>query len=313
MAMKLIDEQGHKYGHLTVIELAKDKNGRTAWKCKCDCGNEKMVRGSDLRKGKITSCGRKCSKKEHDYIDLTGQRFGRLLVIERYPENNKFNKVQWRCKCDCGNEVIKTTNALKDSGTESCGCLLKEITSKRMRKDLIGQVFGYLTVIENTNKISSRGNQIWLCQCQCGNFKEVETHDLTTGNTQTCGCKSSSHGEILIANILNKYSDISYRKEATLSDLQSDKNRPLRFDFEIQYKNIKGYIEFNGRQHYESIAYMGGKEGFERRQFLDNLKISYCINNDLPLLIIKYDESLIEIEQKIKNFIILLGSKNQEV
>lgn len=311
--MKLIDEQGHKYGHLTVLELTKDKNNRTAWLCKCDCGNEKIVRGSDLRKGKITSCGRQCSKKEHDYIDLTGQRFGKLLVIERYPENNKFNRVQWKCKCDCGNEVIKTTNALKDFGTESCGCILKEITSKRMRKNLIGQTFGYLTVVKNTGKISPSGGQIWLCQCKCGNFKEVETHLLTAGSTQTCGCKSSSHGEILIMNILDKYSEIHYRKEVILPDLISDKNKHLRFDFEIQYQNNKGYIEFNGQQHYQCVPYMGGEEGLQRRQFLDNLKLSYCLNNNLPLLIIKYNEPLTQIEEKIKSFITLLQNKIEEV
>lgn len=54
---KLINELGNKYGALTVIEIAKDKNGRTAWLCVCDCGNKKIVRGPDLRKGRITSCG----------------------------------------------------------------------------------------------------------------------------------------------------------------------------------------------------------------------------------------------------------------
>lgn len=50
MPSKLIDETGNVYGALTVISLTKDKNGRTAWLCKCKCGNEKIVRGSDLRK-----------------------------------------------------------------------------------------------------------------------------------------------------------------------------------------------------------------------------------------------------------------------
>ena len=54
---KLINELGNKYGALTVIEVTKDKNEWTAWLCICDCGNQKIVRGSDLRKGKITSCG----------------------------------------------------------------------------------------------------------------------------------------------------------------------------------------------------------------------------------------------------------------
>lgn len=57
MGQKLIDETGHRYGALTVIEVTKDKNNRTAWRCICDCGNYTIVRGPDLRKGNITSCG----------------------------------------------------------------------------------------------------------------------------------------------------------------------------------------------------------------------------------------------------------------
>lgn len=148
MAMKLIDEQGHKYGHLTVIELTKDKNDRTAWRCKCDCGNEKIVRGSDLRKGKITSCGASCKAKEHFFYDLTGQRFGKLTVIERLPNNNKFNRILWRCICDCGQEKIVNSASLRSNKVRSCGCLHKEIQVQLHAKDLTNQTFGMLTAIK---------------------------------------------------------------------------------------------------------------------------------------------------------------------
>lgn len=46
MGQKLIDETGKKFGALTVISLTKDKNGRTAWLCQCDCGDTKIANSS---------------------------------------------------------------------------------------------------------------------------------------------------------------------------------------------------------------------------------------------------------------------------
>lgn len=54
-------------------------------------------------------------------IDLTGQRFGRLVVIESVGRS-KYRYGLWRCKCDCGNEVIVATNLLHRGKTQSCGC-----------------------------------------------------------------------------------------------------------------------------------------------------------------------------------------------
>lgn len=57
--------------------------------------------------------------------NLIGQKFSRLLVVER-AENNKFNQVQWLCKCDCGNTKIAKAQSLVSGECKSCGCLKKE-------------------------------------------------------------------------------------------------------------------------------------------------------------------------------------------
>lgn len=59
-----------------------------------------------------------------NYIDLTGQRFGRLLVLRRVGSKGK--SPTWYCICDCGNEKIATTTNLKSGATKSCGCLRLE-------------------------------------------------------------------------------------------------------------------------------------------------------------------------------------------
>jgi len=62
-------------------------------------------------------------------INLAGQKFGRLTVLEQI-KNTKFTS--WKCRCSCGNETVVTTNSLKNKKIQSCGCLRKEITIKRM-------------------------------------------------------------------------------------------------------------------------------------------------------------------------------------
>lgn len=55
-------------------------------------------------------------------VDLTGQRFGRLVVIERGPPHPTSLNAAWRCRCDCGNETVVLSNHLRAGTTVSCGC-----------------------------------------------------------------------------------------------------------------------------------------------------------------------------------------------
>ena len=59
------------------------------------------------------------------FIDLTGQRFGRLTVIER-AENSKHKKARWKCLCDCGGVIVVEALLLKQEKTKSCGCYRRE-------------------------------------------------------------------------------------------------------------------------------------------------------------------------------------------
>lgn len=63
--------------------------------------------------------------------DLTGQRFGKLTVLKLIPREERTwsNKERaWECQCDCGNKVIvRQRNLLASRGTQSCGCLRKEM------------------------------------------------------------------------------------------------------------------------------------------------------------------------------------------
>lgn len=64
-------------------------------------------------------------------LDLVGQRFGRLVVIERV-ESDKWGQSRWKCKCDCGNEIITKGNCLVRGHTKSCGCYNLEKCIERL-------------------------------------------------------------------------------------------------------------------------------------------------------------------------------------
>lgn len=67
------DRTGERYGRLVVVEHAgKDKRGKHLWRCKCDCGNEKVVVADNLSSGKSNSCG--CLKTE--FLKRRGNQFG---------------------------------------------------------------------------------------------------------------------------------------------------------------------------------------------------------------------------------------------
>ena len=114
-----------------------------------------------------------------NFQDLTGQKFGRLTVLERAESKGK--RTYWRCKCDCGNECTVVGTNLRSGHTKSCGCLVSEV------KDLSGLKFGRLTVLNYDHKDASN-KSYWLCECECGNECTVQGYLLTSGKTKSCGC-----------------------------------------------------------------------------------------------------------------------------
>lgn len=65
------------------------------------------------------------------FIDLTGQKFGRLTALRRV--ENKSKHTMWLCRCDCGNEVAVDGGNLRKGLTKSCGCYNRELASKRVK------------------------------------------------------------------------------------------------------------------------------------------------------------------------------------
>lgn len=300
MSKQLINELGNKYGLLTVIGKDKDKNNRTIWICKCECGNIKQVKGSDLRAGKITTCGAGCPLKflrNSNFKNLIGQKFGRLTVLS-FKEINKNHKSVWHCKCDCGKECDVIGTQMENGYIQSCGCLHTEKMQQLLSNSIIGKRYGKLIVIDKDYDL--KHHLIWKCQCDCGNFIYLSGAQLTgERGTRSCGCIKSSY-ELKIKQILEKL-QIKFQSQQKFSDLKDI--RQLSYDFGI-YKNNKiiGLIEYQGDQHFKPIEYYGGEEQFKIQQKHDKIKFYYAKIHHIPLLYLSKKDNDI-LENKIKEFL----------
>jgi hypothetical protein len=161
-------------------------------------------------------------------IDLTGQRFTRLVAIEPTQSNySKRIRILWMCICDCGNRVFVPVSSLRNGNTKSCGCLSREITSRLMFKH--GQACTPL--YKRLHDLKMRYNlspeqyqqmlfdQGWCCKT-CGinesDLKEMSgkglciDHDHLTGKTRGLLCDDCNRGlgifkeqEYVLQNAIN--------------------------------------------------------------------------------------------------------------
>jgi len=124
------------------------------------------------------------------FIDLTGQRFGRLTVIRRtndYVAPGGATEPMWLCICDCGNETTVKRSALKGGHTKSCGCFHSERISKLMKKQ---------------NPFTINGEKVYVCLLN--SKSEMVVDKDTWFNTTRYFCWSLSSNGYAKARIGNK-------------------------------------------------------------------------------------------------------------
>jgi len=162
--------------------------------------------------------------------DLIGQRFGRLIVISTAPSKNK--RVMWHCKCDCGNEKMTFAKTLKNGNSTSCGCKQKEtLAAYYRRKTLVGNVYGRLVVKSEYFKDQRR----WcVCDCSCGQTKNIIANNLVSKNTISCGCAWDDSQE---KKIRYKSIDDSHAvfRPMINNSCSVAKSKKLDFDLDLEY------------------------------------------------------------------------------
>jgi len=175
---KFKDLTGEKIGMLEVLKMAPRIEGKPIkWTCQCSCpdGTIKDIDGSNLKQGKVHSCG--CLLKESNpREDLIGKTFGELTVLRRFP-GTKTTSPMAECLCTCGRTIITSTWHLKSEHTQTCGHC----------DDLNpGDKFGVVTILY---QVDSKGeHSCYRYKCICGREKEAVRTSFITGGTCSCGC-----------------------------------------------------------------------------------------------------------------------------
>lgn len=240
---------------------------------------------------KITGCGASTIKKYVEDIDnnkidpMIGKIYGKLNVLSKAPKDpNAANRcTRYFCKCECGNIVNVNGAALRSGHTTSCGCSRKG----NGIKDLTGQTFGNLTVIDYA--YSSDNGAIWNCVCKCGNKIQVLSRNLINGHKTSCGCIKKSSGEEKIEKILIELK-LNYALEYKIQDCKYERTLPFDFAIFDKKNNLLCLIEYQGEQHFKSISFWGGEERYLKQKERDKIKQEYCIQNNIKLIIIPYSD-----------------------
>lgn len=277
---KFIDLKGRIYGRLTVIKrngyyFRKDGRKEILWLCECICGNTTSVLGNGLKTGRTKSCG--CYSKEilkrGSAFNLKGKVFGRLVVLRKSEIIDFRRRTFWVCKCKCGKEIEVPTNSLIKGKSKSCGCLQKDIASKKYI-NIKNKTFGKLTVI-NKIKTTNKNGVYWNCLCECGNFISASGSRLRKGKISSCGCNRES----LVATELKKYFKEKYNSISEYKGCRNKETGAYLF-YDIYIKQWKIFIEVNGIQHYKYVSfYHKAKINFKKQLKRDKIKKKFAKKN----------------------------------
>lgn len=196
------DLKDREFGELTVVSRAENsKAGKARWNCKCSCGGEKTVVGSDLISGKITTCGdRKKHRPVSQVQDVVGEEHGGSVIVRELephvcPDGQKQRRVV--CRCPHGHEFEYGLAALRSERCPEVACkeCRDEERHRKAREEqqsMIGMKFGRLTVmsIAPDYVIPSTGyrHQMFNCLCECKNWTVTGRRDLESGKSKSCGC-----------------------------------------------------------------------------------------------------------------------------
>lgn len=121
--------------------------------------------------------------------DFTNKQFGKLTAIEKVQYGKK---KKWKCICECGTERFVTTDELTSGKAIMCSVCSRERASLKRRKNMVGNKYGELTVLEVMyKKQGNRNIPKCKCACSCGNIiEDVDGYNLRKENVlHHCGCK----------------------------------------------------------------------------------------------------------------------------
>lgn len=171
-------------------------------------------------------------------LNLLGQRFGRLTVIEKAPSKNYSGqlKTRWVCKCDCGNIVTVTTQELRKGDTKSCGCLAIEELKVRSIKH---------------GKRNTRIYKIWAnMKARCYNPNEINYYLYGGRGIEVCDSWKNSFIEFYTWAIDNGYqSNLTLDRKNVDGNYEPNNCRWANKEQQANNTRTNVYLEYEGITH----------------------------------------------------------------
>lgn len=302
---------GSKINKWTILDIVAhiDKQHTYAL-AKCDCGTIKEVRLTYITNNKTKDCG--CGHRQRlqgaikkKYEHLIGTQINGWTILDIIPPDSNDTKTLAHCKCKCGAIKNVQLSYIINERSKDCGCGRKNTLRETRTKNIVGQRFGKLVVVELLEKSNRFNRRLYRCKCDCGNEIIVPSSSLITDHTHSCGCLLSYYN-MYIKQFLDT-NNIENQSEYTVFI----GNKYYRFDFYLPQYNL--FIEYDGKQHYEPVQYYGNniedaKNALRKTQEHDKIKDKYCKDNNINLLRIPYWENN-NIETIISNHLQRLNEK----
>jgi len=276
---------GDKYDY-SLVEY-KDVNTTVKIMCKIH-GEFNQIAKCHIKGYNCPKCSGKYKKDTTYYINQAKSIHGNLYDYSLVNYTNTNGKIKIICKIH-GEFLQSARKHLNAQGCPKCSLNYKKDTEYFINKSKL--IHGELYDYSITNYVSCNKKVKIICN-KHGIFKQNPHNHLFGKGCPAC---KSSKGELSIKEILEN-KEINYIPQYTFTNCRF-KNK-LSFDFYLPEYNI--CVEYNGKQHYYPIEFFGGEEVFKEQLIKDNIKKEYCLNNNIPLLIISYEEN---IEEVFSNYI----------
>lgn len=186
MARKLEDLTGYQYEDgSAVIGYSHKENKKHFWKIRCSKCSKVHTRSTGNTKHSKTGLCKSCLSIifRIDYSKFVFQDGSRVIRYSHSDGNNAY----WLVECvNCGKESTISSSGIKNRKTGFCQPCVDKINAENKIENLIGKVFGRLTVVSMCKKTNNR--TYWNCKCECGNSQSVRSDSLKCGAIQSCGC-----------------------------------------------------------------------------------------------------------------------------
>ena len=174
------------------------------------------------------------------FIDITGQRFGKLTVVECVGPN-KYKQIVWKCHCDCGNDCFAVTGSLRSGDKTSCGCRAKNGDLRRGT----GRKVRFIPDVDQNVLRCEFGNDGW-CVCDLSDYDLVKDLHFYYSRDQRIFCTDTTGKRFYLSRYLLGITDPAIEVDHIDGDVHNNRRSNLRVCSRkhnaLNHPRVRGYF-----------------------------------------------------------------------